>query len=254
MMTGPGLGVQLYSVRDDISAAALPGTLRRLAAMGFTHVEPYDILGDTEGLRTALAESGLRADTAHAKITELDTDTVLDAAERLGVGTVVVPWVDPERIADRAGIETFAAEVNEAARTAAERGIRVGYHNHDFEFRQKVDGRHAYEVLVSLLDPAVVLEVDTFWASVGGADVFELLPRLSDRVRFLHVKNEPPDPEDLPLLGVDITGRMDEVVEISRPFVELPVVEIVVDEGDVFPVLERNAAYFAGLAARGVTR
>jgi hypothetical protein len=73
-------------------------------------------------------------------------------------------------------------------------------------------------------------------------------------VRFLHVKNEPPDPEDLPLLGVDITGRMDEVVEISRSFVELPVVEIVVDEGDVFPVLERNAAYFAGLAARGVTR
>ena len=39
------------------------------------------------------------------------------------------------------------------------------------------------------LDEAVVLEVDTYWAYAGGADVPALLRRLGDRVVALHVKD-----------------------------------------------------------------
>ena len=224
-MTTP-LGVQLYSVRDDIGPDALPGTLARLASLGFTHVEPYDILGDTEGLAAALARSGLRATTAHSKITELDRDAVLAAATRLGVETVIVPWVRSDSIATREGVSALAA---------AEQGIRVGYHNHDFEFSQKIDGVAAYELLVDQLDPAVVLELDTYWAAVGGADVTELIPRLADRIRFLHVKHDTANPFDIA-----------EVLPLATSL-ELPVVEVVVHEGDVFPLVEENARYFRDL-------
>ncbi|MFJ8894992.1 sugar phosphate isomerase/epimerase family protein [Leifsonia sp. NPDC102414] len=233
-MTTP-LGVQLYSVRDDIGQDALPATLARLAALGFTHAEPYDILSDTEGLAAALDAAGLRATTAHAKITELDRDAVLAAAVRLGVETVIVPWVRPESIATRDGVEALAAAINEASAAAAAHGIRVGYHNHDFEFAQHIDGVPAYELLVGLLDPAVVLELDTYWAAVGGADVTELLPRLGDRVRFLHVKHDDANPFDI----ADVIPRASSL--------ELPVVEVVVHEGDVFPLIEENARYFLGL-------
>jgi sugar phosphate isomerase/epimerase len=100
---------------------------------------------------------------------------------------------------------------------------------------------------VDALDESVLLELDTHWASVGGADVFELIPRLGSRVRFLHVTNEPPDPGD-PVRGTDLTGRMGEVLALSRPFLEMPVVEVVVHDGDVFPVLQRNAGFFLHLA------
>lgn len=243
-MAGQQLGVQLYSVRNDLGPDDLDSTLARLAGMGFTHVEPYDILGYTTALKSAMDASGLVATTTHANIVELDRDAVIAAAKQLGIDTVLVPWVEPESIADRAGVEKLAAAINDASRYAAGHGIRVGYHNHEFEFSQHIDGQSAYELLVSLLDEDVILEVDTYWASVGGADVFELLPRLNERVRFLHVKNEPPDADDPPLLGVDITGRLAEVLAVSRGFVTMPVVEVVVDEGDVFPVLERNAAFF----------
>lgn len=238
------LSVQLYSVRDDLGPDALDSTLARLRGMGFTHVEPYDILGYTDALAEALAKSGLRTETAHSNIVTLDIDAIIEASTRLGITTVIVPWVEPESIAERSGVEALAARINEASRYAKPHGIRIGYHNHDFEFSQHIDGTSAYELMVERLDPEVILEVDTYWASVGGADVFELLPRLRDRVRFLHVKNEPPDAGDPPLLGVDVTGRMGEILELSSDFVERPVVEIVVDEGDVFPVLERNAAFF----------
>ncbi len=167
---------------------------------------------------------------------------MLAAAAELGIGTVIVPLVDPESIADRAGVEALARSINEAAALCGgpRRPDRVPQPR--LRVRQAVDGQPAYELLVALLDPAVVLEVDVYWAGVGGADVFELLPRLGDRVRFLHVKNEPPDEDDPPLLGVDIAGRMDEMLALSRDSVELPVVEIVVHDGDVFPLVERNAA------------
>ena len=204
------LGIQLYSVRDDIGPADLGTTLKRLAGMGFTHAEPYRILDRTEQLGEALAAAGLRATAAHANVTGADRDAYFEAAERLGLDTLIVPWTEPDVLSSLDGIAAAAAAINDAARRAADRGLRVGYHNHDFEFSQHVDGRPAYEILADALDGSVVLEVDTFWASMGGADVFELIPRL------------------------------------GTPFVHMPVVEVVVHSGDVFPVLERNAAFFLG--------
>ncbi|MET3566155.1 sugar phosphate isomerase/epimerase [Leifsonia sp. 563] len=234
------LGIQLYSVREDIGPDRLEGTLERLAGYGFTHVEPYDILSDTAGLRAALAATGLIASTAHAKITELDRDAVLDAAESLGIETVIVPFVPPVSIADRDGVLALADAINAVVPVAADRGIRIGYHNHDFEFSQSVDGRTAYDVLVDALDPAVVLELDTYWAAVGGEDVLGLIPRLGDRVRFLHVKEDGTNP-------FDVTAAI-----AAARSLELPVVEVVVHEGDVFPLVERNAAFFAERLPRAV--
>jgi sugar phosphate isomerase/epimerase len=244
------LAVQLYSVRDDLGQDVLENTLVRLRGMGFTHVEPYDILGYTDALASALETAGLKTGTAHVNVANFDHDRIIAAAQLLGISTVIMPWVEPDSITDSAGVEALAAQLNQFSRYAAPHGIRLGYHNHDFEFAQRIDGVSVWELLVRQLDPAIVLEVDTYWASVGGADVFELLPRLRDRVRFLHVKNEPPDAGDPPPLGVDITGRMAEILALSSEFVERPVVEIVVDDGDVFPVLERNAAFFLAEVAR----
>jgi sugar phosphate isomerase/epimerase len=238
------LGVQLYSVRDDIGPDDLDTTLDRIAAMGFTHVEPFSILAQTDQLAAGLIRTGLAATAAHANVVTGDREAFLAAARRLGLRELIVPYTDPEGLTDRTGVLALATGINEAARRAADEGIAVGYHNHDFEFRQHVDGVPAYEILVDALDDGVFLEVDTYWASTGGADVFELLPRLAGRIRFLHVKNEPPDDDDPPILGVDITGRMDEVVALGASIGAMPVVEVVVHEGDIFPVLERNADFF----------
>jgi sugar phosphate isomerase/epimerase len=245
-LTKHNLGVQLYSVREDLGPAVLGDTLKRLAGMGFTHVEPFDVIGDTDALDKAMRDAGLVARTAHANIVdpELDRAAIVAAAKQLGIDTIIVPWAEPATFDTRAGVESLAASINDAAAFAAQHGIRIGYHNHDFEFSRHINGLPAYDLLVSLLDDAVALEVDTYWASVGGADVFELLPRLGRRVRFLHVKTEPPNPPERIMLGPDISDRQADILALTRDSVELPIVEAVVHEGDIFPVLERNAAFF----------
>ena len=116
-------------------------------------------------------------------------DEICELAVELGIQTIIEPYVDPARWQAEADINEIASELNEAAQRAARYGLRVGYHNHHFELESKISGVHALEVFADRLAPEVVLEVDTYWAYAGGADVPALLNRLGDRVVALHLKD-----------------------------------------------------------------
>lgn len=184
------VSVQLYSVRDAF-AHDPTGTLTRLAGLGFTQVEPYGVVENHALLRTVLPANGLTAPTAHAQLLDpaIDQHAVFAAAAELGIGVVIDPLVEPSRWHDPADIAATAAALNDAAKTAAGHGITVGYHNHFWELESRIGDRTALEVLAEQLDPAVALEVDTYWATAGGADAPGLLRRLGDRVRALHIKD-----------------------------------------------------------------
>jgi sugar phosphate isomerase/epimerase len=183
--------LQLYSLREELATIGRAAVLRRVADFGYGAVEPYDVLTDPEQQRADLAEAGLAVCSVHAKILGPDGDALLRGVRAVGADTVIVPWAPPERFADAQSIADLAGELNEAAVKIADQGLRLGYHNHDFELSSIVGGRPALEVLADSLDPAVILEVDTYWAAVGGQDVPALLGRLGDRVRYLHVKDGP---------------------------------------------------------------
>lgn len=191
-MTHPNLSVQLYTVREAI-ADDLDGTVARVAAIGFDQVEPYNF-ADTLGLGEALAKHGLTAPTGHAHyLGESDTELrrVFGAAQKLGIGRAIDPHVPADRWQTAHDIDETAAQLNYAATIAAEFGVSVGYHNHAHELLSKIDGRTALEYFADRLDPAVGLEVDSYWAVVGGEDPIALLPRLGDRVIAIHVKDGP---------------------------------------------------------------
>jgi sugar phosphate isomerase/epimerase len=182
--------LQLYTLREVLPTGR-KGILRRVAEFGYGAVEPYDVRTDPEQLRADLDEAGLAVCSVHSNILGEDGDALLRGVRTVGGGTVIVPIVPPERFADADAIAGLAKDLNEAAIKAADHGLRLGYHNHDFELSSIVGGRPGLEVLADALDPAVILEVDTYWAAVGGQDVPALLGRLGDRVRYLHVKDGP---------------------------------------------------------------
>jgi sugar phosphate isomerase/epimerase len=234
------LGVQLFSVREHLGDE-LAETLSKIAAIGYTHIEPYDILSDPDALARSLAESGLRAAATHASVQGPRRDDILASAKRLGIGTVIVPWVEPSTFDDPQQVDKLADDINEAAEIAAGHGIRVGYHNHDFEF---ASGR--YRAFTERLSPEIVLELDCFWSSVGGADPLAQVPALGERLRYLHVAAGPPEPGKPPLRGGPI--RLPEIIAATRNTVELVVVEVVT-ERDVWEVLRENYDYFQGVLA-----
>ena len=181
------LSVQLYTVRRALQED-FEGTLAKIAEFGYTQVEPFQFVQFRDGLR-ALSQYGLSAPTTHAGLLTGDQDEIFAAAKELGIGTVIEPAVRDQHWQTAADIRATADQLNAAGAKAADHGLRVGYHNHWWELEAKVDGKHGLEVLADHLAPEVVLEVDTYWAYAGGADVPALLRRLGDRVVALHVKD-----------------------------------------------------------------
>jgi len=188
MTTARDLSVQLWTVRS-LLAEDLDRTLATIAEIGFRLVEPFDLLAYAGGLRTSLSRHGLAAPTTHVDVLGGAADRAFDAAASLGIETVVQPWVDPARWETVEDVRRLADDLNRAAVGAARHGLRVGYHNHHFELAAIFDSRHGLDVFAEHLAPDVVLEVDTYWAFAGGADVPALLNRLADRVVALHIKD-----------------------------------------------------------------
>jgi sugar phosphate isomerase/epimerase len=196
--------LQLYTVREQL-AADRKGVLAQVGAFGYRFVEAFNVLNDPEGLLEDLTAAGLSVCSVHAH-PGAEPDATAAAVRTLGTDVIIVPYLPPERYASAETVAEVAAELNTLAAWAAGEGLSLGYHNHDFELSSLIGGRPALEVLVDQLDGSVLLEVDTYWAAVGGQDVLDLLRRLGDRVKYLHIKDGPITKDD-PMTAVG-SGRM----------------------------------------------
>ncbi|GAA4206802.1 sugar phosphate isomerase/epimerase family protein [Actinocatenispora rupis] len=240
------LGVQLYSVRDDLSRDR-DATLRRIADIGFGAVEPYDPLNDPAGFRAVADDLGLTVWSTHAPVLGERRDDILDAAGVLGLDAVIVPAVAPEQWADADGVARIADQLNDTAARAADRGLRIGYHNHWWELESRIDGRSALEALADKLAPEVILEVDVYWSTVGGEVTADLLGRLGDRVRYLHVKDGPAV-RDAPMTAVG-AGTVPITDILAAAPTAYRVVELDECATDMFDALAESHRYLTGLSA-----
>jgi sugar phosphate isomerase/epimerase len=195
------IALQLYTVRG-LAAIDLSGTLRSVAAAGYRAVELAGLPDTRPGqLPRLLAEAGLRVVASHEGIERLreDADAVADRMAEVSCPRVIVPWMpeDDRRSAD--DVRRFAAELGGFARTFDRRGIRLGYHNHAFEFAA-LDGTTVWDILLRELPPDVELELDVYWAAIGGCDPVSEIRAVADRVRLLHMKDRAagPEPHDAP--------------------------------------------------------
>lgn len=240
MSTAP-VSVQLYTVRKAL-AADPAATFARLAEIGYRSVELFGFVDRAAEYADLLASSGLSAPSAHASLVDQDVVPVFEAASTLGITTVIDPYTDRARWTTGDDIAAIAAELNRVSAIAADLGITVGYHNHDFELSAYVDGTTGLEVLADLLDPAVVLEVDTYWAAVGGTDPVALLGRLGDRVQLIHVKDGDISLETKNQTAVG-RGRMPVLDILAAAPTARRVVELDDFAGDMFDAVADSAAY-----------
>lgn len=242
------LGVQLYSVRDQLTPDP-DGVLRRLADLGYQFVEPTLGLlgGDPDGFRRLLHRHGLTAPSLHAPVLGPTRDEVADAARAIGAQTVVVASIPATEFGTAAGVARCADRLTEAAADLTRHGLGLAYHNHHWELAERPGGQHALELLAALLPEHIALELDLYWAATGGADVPALLRRLGARVQFLHVKDGPAT-LDAPMTAVGAgTLPIDAYLTAAAPGARR-IVEIDRCAGDMLTALADSYAYLRGLS------
>lgn len=196
------IGLQLYTLRDELPKN-VKATLEKVAEAGFTTVETYGFsikdqfwglspielkkILDTNGLRAISGHYNLGSFLADGNTTELKA--AIEAAKILKSEYLTIPWIDEPLRKDIKDYKVIATRLNEAGKMCQKSGLKLVYHNHDFEF-QKHDGITGYEILLKETDKDLVyFELDLYWVVRSGNDPVKLFTANPGRFKMWHVKD-----------------------------------------------------------------
>ncbi len=206
------VAVQLYSVRDQLSTD-FEGTLKAIKAMGYDGVEFAGLYGKSAAeIKKICAELGLTPISAHVPFIDMMADPdLLNVYAEIGCEFVVIPYLTEEY---RPGNPKFQEVIDGAKMLGAkakELGIKLAYHNHDFEFA-KIDGEYALDILYKEV-PADLLQtqLDTCWVNVGGENPADYIRKYAGRCEIVHLKDFVGGKSDnmYALIGIDEDEKKD---------------------------------------------
>jgi sugar phosphate isomerase/epimerase len=191
-------GIQLYTLRRlTPNAAGARNVLRALGRMGYTEVEKFQTYGWTvDEFKRELDRAGLRCISGHdgpGFPGTVDWDAYRDSLEyaaELGQEfTGLAWWPGPY---DQEAMWHQLADHLETAGEIARRefGLQFFYHNHDFEFLNRFNGRPAYDILLNETTRRnVKFQLDLFWITEGGGNGVQYLSADPGRYVSYHVKD-----------------------------------------------------------------
>lgn len=205
------IGLQLYTLRDPL-VDDVATTIARVAEIGYDHVETFgpEINGQNEpsfwgisrsALRDMLDQHGLKTHSGHydlsdflnpANGSEETLKAYIDTAAELGQQYLIAP-IPPMMLIDRLTIDDYrfmADQLNKGGELAAKSGVKIGYHNHFWEFRTFDDGTKGMDILIENTDKnLVVFELDLFWSEKSGIDSAAYFREYPGRFPLWHIKD-----------------------------------------------------------------
>lgn len=186
------VGIQLYSVRNDMLADAA-GTLKKLAAIGYKEIESA---GSEKGsyyglqpkeMKQVCQDLGMTLRSGHVHIDKNWQKTVDEGAE--AGQTYLICSVMPVEGQTVDNYKRAAEIFDRSAEVAAKSKLIFGYHNHESEF-EKENGKVLYDVLLENTDPKKVkFEMDLGWLILSGSDPFHYFDKYPGRFPLWHLKD-----------------------------------------------------------------
>ena len=200
------IGIQIYTLRNEIQTDGLEATMEKVAAAGYKWVEPFGYenkkyLGKTPQEFKAMIEGlGMRIPSTHS-VMELSSaggkddminnmKVTAEDAKATGAEYMVWAYLKPE---DRTSMEDYKKHIetwNKFSEICKEVDIQFAYHNHDFEFIPfEGEAEKPYDMIMRETDADLVkFEMDLFWVSIAGEKPVEWFKKAPGRFPLWHVK------------------------------------------------------------------
>ncbi len=238
--------LQLWTVRNELKTD-FEGTIAELSRMGFDGVEPFNYPAvPAAGQAAVFRNNGLSVQAAHLPLPAGETlDQSLEAAAEFNVDWIVSGF-GPDDFGSDAAISRTAERANEAAGNAAAAGYGFALHNHWWEFEGEPP---VWERFLPLLDPAVKIELDTYWARVAGRDPVSLLGQLGSRAPLVHMKDGPALQAE-PMLALG-DGKLDVPAIARAAAADVLIIELDEFEGNMMDAVSRSLQYLREIEGHG---
>lgn len=188
------IAVQMYTLRH--LQLPLEQLLEEIARIGYQGIEiGGEHKAGVEETNALLNKHGLRIVAAHVMLQTLEADPqkVCDFNKSIGNTTLVIPWIGEDLRGNGAkGWMNLAAKFDDLGQRYAEAGMRLLYHNHDFEMAE-VEGKTGIEWLLDNVAPeSLGWEADLAWIQRGNQDIARLLRKYAGRIPRVHAKDLAP--------------------------------------------------------------
>ncbi|SDB34530.1 Sugar phosphate isomerase/epimerase [Flavobacteriaceae bacterium MAR_2010_188] len=198
-------GLALYTVRDDMSKDA-KATLKAVADAGYKNIEAagyengkfYNMT--PKEFKKLLDELNLKPISTHqGSVTMENADAMIADVKAAGFKYFVIP-VPPMGMftynaeARSMGMKGTVADLTKILNTLGEKcqkaGLKLLYHNHDFEFKKNEEGIVPIEYMLENTDPKYVnFQMDLFWVTKAGASPVAYFEKYPHRFKIWHVKD-----------------------------------------------------------------
>lgn len=179
-------GLQLYSVRDS-AEVNYEDTLRQVAEMGYSMVEPAGFFGHSaEEIAEWMKKYGLAVCSTHTDLKKLEEHLEDELAyhKTIGCYDIIIPGAP---ISNKEDVAYLVDAINRIQPILEKEGVRLHFHNHSKEFLPNKDGQIVEEILAEQTN--VLFEIDTFWVFNAGLDPIKVLEQYRDRICFIHLKD-----------------------------------------------------------------
>ena len=198
-------GLALYTVRNDMGTDA-KATLKTVADAGYKNIEAA---GYADGkfynmspvdFKSYLKTVGLKPISTHqGSVTMENADAMMADVKAAGFKYFVIP-VPPmglfkfdqetRTMGMTGGLANLTEIINTLGKKCKAAGLKLLYHNHDFEFKKDADGIVPIEYMLEHTDPKYVnFQMDLYWVTKAGADPVSYFQKYPGRFKIWHVKD-----------------------------------------------------------------
>ncbi len=197
------VGLQLYTLREQIPTD-VKGVIEKIANAGYKEVETYGYSKeagywglDAKSFRDLLKANGLSSPSGHFVIDNFITSgnkellkPLIEGAAGIGNEYFTIAWMEESVRKTLEDYKNITSRINEAAELVKQSGLKLAYHNHDFELHKHEDGATGYEIMLNGTDKNMVnFEMDLYWIVRSGNDPISFFNKYPGRFVMWHVKD-----------------------------------------------------------------
>jgi len=221
------IGIGLFTLREQLTAD-VRATITNVAKIGYNQVETYygypgkyEVKGfwglEAKDFNQLLKENKLSSPSGHYNTTAFLTSgddkllkSYIEIANSIGQKYFVIPAL-PTDIRTNGTLDDYkrmAGKFNIAGELCKDAGLKLAYHNHNFEFKDQGNGATGYQILLNETDRKLVgFELDIFWAVNAGLNPVDMFKKNPGRYKMFHVKDM--DKNDKSIFAEVGSGRID---------------------------------------------